>query len=407
LTEQLLRAQADIFRLPIPKTGEAVYFDEGKPRDRAPGLALRIRAAGSRKFVFFYRLGGRQLKYTIGDAGGWTLDKARVAARCLRVKVENGENPADERASRRADAALLFSAVARDYLEARKPVMKPRSHAECSRHLDKHWRPLHSMALASIDRAAVAARLRTIAKVNGAVAADRARSTLSAMFVWAIGEGLTEINPVNGTNKVSDNKPRERVLSDAELSVIWKAAPDSDYGRIVRLLVLTAQRREEIGSLSWSEVDREAALISLAGERTKNHRPHDVPLSSMALAVLDAVLEREGRGLVFGNGQGGYSGWSASKETLDDAAKLAEPWTLHDLRRTAATRMADLRVAPHVIEAILNHVSGHKAGVAGIYNRSTYAAEKRAALELWAAHLQTVIAQAGGTNVTKLRRATR
>ena len=127
----------------------------------------------------------------------------------------------------------------------------------------------------------------------------------------------------------------------------------------------------------------------------------------MALAVLDVVLEREGRALVFGNGQGGYSGWSASKEALDDAAKLAEPWTLHDLRRTAATRIADLGVAPHVIEAILNHVSGHKAGVAGIYNRSTYAAEKRAALELWAARLQTVIAQADGAHVTKLRRATR
>ena len=104
------------------------------------------------------------------------------------------------------------------------------------------------MALASIDRAAVAARLRSIAKVSGAVAADRARSTLSAMFAWAIGEGLTEINPVNGTNKFSDNKPRERVLSDAELAAIWKAAPNSEYGRIVRLLMLTAQRRQEIGS---------------------------------------------------------------------------------------------------------------------------------------------------------------
>ena len=104
--------------------------------------------------------------------------------------------------------------------------------------------------------------------------------------------------------------------------------------------------------------------------------------------------------------KGGYSGWSRSKEALDESAKLA-PWTLHDLRRTAATRIADLGVQPHVIEAVLNHASGHKSGVAGIYNRSTYAEEKRAALDLWASHLQTVIAQAGGTNVTKLRRATR
>jgi integrase len=396
MTKQLLHAQADVFRLPAPKTGEAVYFDEGRPRDRAPGLALRIRAAGSRKFVFFYRLGGRLLKYTIGDASGWTLDKARATARDLRVKVERGENPAVERASRRADAALLFSAVARDYLDARKPNMKPRSHAECIRHVNKYWKPFHGMAIASIDRAAVAARLRIIAKDSGAVTADRARSTLSAMFAWAIGEGLCEVNPVTGTNKASDDKPRERLLSDAELAAIWKAAPESDYGRIVRLLMLTAQRREEIGALLWSEVDREAALISLPRERTKNHRSHDVPLSPMALAVLDAIPEREGRALVFGSGQGGYSGWSTSKGVLDESARLAEPWTLHDLRRTAATRMADLGVAPHVIEAILNHVSGHKAGVAGIYNRSTYSAEKRVALELWTGHLSTIIAQADG-----------
>jgi integrase len=111
--------------------------------------------------------------------------------------------------------------------------------------------------------------------------------------------------------------------------------------------------------------------------------------------VLDAVWEREGRALVFGSGQGGYSGWSTSKEALDESAKVTD-WTLHDLRRTAATRMADLGVAPHVIEAILNHISGHKAGVAGIYNRSSYAAEKRAALELWAGHLQTVHRTGGG-----------
>ena len=203
--------------------------------------------------------------------------------------------------------------------------MKPRSHAECVRHLDRYWKPFHGMAIASIDRAAVAARLRIIAKDSGAVTADRARSTLSAMFTWAIGEGLCELNPVSGTNKAHDDKPRERVLSDAELAAIWKAAPESDYGHIVRLLMLTAQRREEIGSLSWSEIDREAALITLSGERTKNHRPHEVPLSTMALAVLDAIMERDGRALVFGSGQGGYAGWSNSKAALDESAKVTDP----------------------------------------------------------------------------------
>jgi integrase len=251
----------------------------------------------------------------------------------------------------------------------------------------------------------VAARLRTIAKDSGAVAADRARSTLSALFTWAVGEGLCAANPVDGTNKSSEAKSRERILSDAELAAIWKAAPDSDYGRIVKLLMLTAQRREEIGGLRWEEVDLETGLISLPGARTKNHRTHDVPLSDSAIAVLsDCPRTDEGRALVFGSGQGGYSGWSRAKEALDKAANVKK-WTLHDLRRTAATRMANLGVQPHVIEAILNHVSGHKAGVAGIYNRSTYDKEKRAALDLWAGHLKVAIAQASGANVREFKRA--
>jgi len=223
------------------------------------------------------------------------------------------------------------------------------------------------------------------------------------MFAWAIGEGLVEANPVIGTNKASESKSRERVLSDAELAAIWKAAPDNDYGRIVKLLMLTAQRREEIGGLAWSEIDRTGKLIALPSGRTKNNRPHDVPLSDPAMAVLESTPPREGRALVFGIGKGGYSGWSRSKEALDESAKLA-PWTLHDLRRSAATRMADLGVGPHIVEAVLNHVSGHKSGVAGIYNRSTYAEEKRAALDLWASHLRIAIAAAEGTNVRKLHR---
>ena len=288
--------------------------------------------------MFFYRLGGRLRKYTIGDASGWTLDKARAAARDLRVKVENGENPADERASRRADAALLLSAVVSDYLDTRKPAMKPRSHAECTRHLDNHWRPLHSMALASIDRAAVAARLRTIAKNSGPVAADRARSTLSAMFAWAIGEGLTENNPVNGTNKARSQQAtgalavRRRVGGNLECGARKRIRPHRAVAHA------HGERREEIGSLSWSEVDREAALISSSGERTKNHRPHDVPLSSMALGVLDVVPERDGRALVFGNGQGGYSGWSNSKRRWTTLPSLQShgPCTTSAARRQPA-----------------------------------------------------------------------
>ncbi len=406
MTDLSLRMQADVFRLPLPTKGEAVYFDNGKPKDRAPGLALRIRHAGSRKFVFFYRHGGRLLKLTIGDAASWTLDKARTTARDLRVQVEKGNNPSAEKETKRTASALLFSSIKDEYLAARKPNLKPRSHEQCARHLSKHWKALHKMALGSIDRATVAVLLRTIATNNGPVAADRARSNLSAMFAWAIGEGLCDANPVDGTNKASENKLRERVLTDAELAAVWKVAPDNDYGRIIRLLMLTAQRRNEVGSLQWSEIDTRTKTITLSNSRTKNSREHSVPLSKDALAILLAIPHRAGRDFLFGQGRGAFSGWSKAKSMLD--AKLGDVvahWTLHDLRRTGATRMADSGVQPHIIEAVLNHISGTRAGVAGVYNRAAYEPEKRAALDTLASYIKTARAQTAGGNVRRLKTA--
>jgi integrase len=161
------------------------------------------------------------------------------------------------------------------------------------------------------------------------------------------------------------------------------------------LLILTGQRREEIGALQWSEVDLEEPVITLPPARTKNCRPHEVPLSKLALEILKSRPARAGRDSIFGrrprsgnDRQSGFQGWSKSKAALDKQATIS-PWRLHDVRRTVATRMAELGVQPHVIEAVL--ISGHKAGVAGVYNRSSYAAEKRAALELWGKHVQLLI----------------
>jgi len=398
-----LKRQADVHGLPTPREGEAVYFDEGKPKDRVAGLGLRIRAGGSRKFVFLFRLGGRQLKYTIGDATAWTLDAARAEARRLRVQVDRGENPAtvkQDRAKEAAQEQVTFAAIADQYLKRKERQMKPRSFVEVTRHLKKHWQPLNGLRLDNITRAMVASRLAVIADERGATTADHCRISLSTLFSWAIGEGIADTNPVIGTNRQGGYKPRDRVLTDAELVKIWQAAPDSDFGRIVKLLMLTGQRRDEIGGLGWSEIDVDNKLIALPGERVKNHRAHEVPLSDMALDVLFGQHRRLGRERVFG--ESGFAGWGKAKERIDAAVKL-KPWRLHDLRRTAATRMADLGVQPHVIEAVLNHISGHKAGVAGIYNRSTYAAEKRAALDLWANHLKVELAQAAGANVRRLQ----
>ena len=376
---------------------DQIFFD-----DEIEGFGLRIREGGSRKFVVHYRQAGLQRRHTIGSASVLTLEDARKKARKVLVAVDEGRDPATEKADKRAASALIFSAVSDDYLAACQTTLKPRSHVECSRHLKKAWKPLHGLPVGVVNRAVVAARLREIAKSSGPIAANRARGTLSAMYAWAIGEGLCDTNPVDGTNKADEGKPRDWVLPDAELAAVWKAAPDNDYGRIVRLLMLTGQRRDEIGALRWSEIDLEAKTITLPGERTKNGRQHIVPLSADAVAILKGTVQRSGRDLVFGAGEGGFSGWSKAKTALDAAAKIA-PWTIHDLRRTAATRMADSGVQPHIIEAVLNHVSGHKGGVAGIYNRAAYEPEKRAALDALASYIKTGIAKADGANVRRIR----
>lgn len=408
-----LKTQSDVAKLPAGK-GETVYFDDGKPRERVTGLALRAREGGSRKWVYFYRWAGKQKKLTIGDATGITLDQARAKAREQHSLLTGNKNPIEvqrtERQARHIRPTAVESVMV-DYLAARERDMKPRSHAEIKRHLEQHWKPLRALDLKAVDQGSVAAQLNAIERDSGPVARNRARSTLSALFTWAAAEGHPVQNPVDATRKAAE-KSRERVLADAELAAIWNGTDDTtDYAKIVRLLMLTGQRREEIGGLQWPEIEKDAQgrkLIALPAIRTKNGRAHDVPLSSDALTILEGIHKTQGRPHVFGMGDGGYSGWSRSKGRLDDSLGLAE-WTLHDLRRTMATRMADspddggLGIQPHVIEAVLNHASGHKAGVAGIYNRSTYAAEKRAALEAWAKHLAVIVARAAGANVVRMR----
>ena len=385
--------QSSIAKLTSSKADE-IFFDDELPR-----FGVRLREGGSRKYVVQYRQGGIARRYTIGPTATMTLDEARRRARKVLVAVDDGRNPGAEKETARAASRLIFAAVATDFLGACR--IKPKSLYEYGHYLKKLWKPLHKLPLAAISRQVVASHLRTIATDNGAVTANRARSTLSSMFAWAIGEGLCESNPVIGTN-VQEEKPRERVLTDPELAAIWKAVPDDNYGRIIKLLMLTGQRRDEIGALRWSEIDTDAKLIALSSTRTKNGREHQFPLSGEALAILSGCVRH--RDLLFGVGPNGFAAWSRKKLALDKVCNI-KAWTVHDLRRTAATRMADLGVQPHIIEAVLNHISGHKAGVAGVYNRSTYAAEKRDALERWANHIGIAVAQASGANVTALRKA--
>ena len=386
------------FRLPSGKS-EHIEFD-----DAMPGFGLRIRAGEKREhrtFIAQYKIGSKHRRITLGNVAKVALEEAQKRAKIIFGKVASGEDPANEKAEARQAASHTLGPVIARYLEAKEAGLKASSYREIKRHLENHWKPLHGLALSSVNRANVAAQLTAFAKNNGRATANRCRASLSTFFRWAIGEGLCDHNPVVGTNTQEENGPRERSLSDAEAAKVWLAAPDTDYGRIVRLILLTGCRRTELGDLTWSEIDDKERTITVPGKRTKNGRDHVIPLSNAAVAILKDIPQRAGRNLVFGLGQGGFAGWSRSKAELDDLAKLKEPWTVHDLRRTVRTGLGKLGVQPHVAEAVLNHLPPK---LIRTYDRNTYAAEKRDALDKWATHLKTVVGQATGANVTTLRK---
>jgi integrase len=400
-----LAKQIDVFRLPLPSSGEAVHFDQGKPSERVAGLALRVREGGSRKWVFHYRWAGRSQRITLGGADAWSLDAARARARELRVMVDNGKNPAETRAAAKIEAAkrpTFLSALMVNYVEHVQSKLKPRTQVETKRYLEHYFKPLHNLPIEAVARRDVAACLQGIAKNKGDVTADRARSALSAMFAWAIGEGLADENPVAGTNRRSDDDPRTRVLSDAEIVKSWNGLPSGQYGAVVRLLILTGCRRDEIGALSWKEIDFTERKITLPGERTKNGTEHVVPLSDLALSILESQQRILGRPFVFGWDANGFTDWSKSKEKLNAVLKFEKPWTLHDIRRTVRTGLGKLGVAPHIAEAILNHLPPR---LTRTYDTYKYESEKRAALDAWGAHIKLILAQAEGGNVVEMVRA--
>jgi integrase len=225
--------------------------------------------------------------------------------------------------------------------------------------------------------------LQEIIVDHGRISASRARAYLSALLSWSVREGLCDVNVAVATNNPGAGLPsRDRVLSPPEIKLIWDACGDDDAGRIIRLLILTACRRDEIARLSWSEIDLDRGQITISASRSKNRRAHVVMLSAPALDLLRAVPRRPDNDFVFG-GKTGFTGWSHAVKML--RARMTKPveFVLHDLRRSCATHMAEhLNVAPHIIEALLNHSSGTQ--VSRIYNRALHENEKAAALAAWA-----------------------
>jgi integrase len=331
-----------------------------------------------------YRHNGQQVVRSIGRHGALTPDTARAKAKQLLGTVAGGTDPFAQALSGEG-----FAAAVGRYLERKRSSLKPDSFIATERYLRNHSASLHSLRLSQIDRRKIAALLGEIETNSGPIARNRARSALSAFFAWTITEGLLETNPVAGTAKADEGNSRERVLTKDELRQLWRALGEDKFSDVLRLLLLLGQRRTEVGRLQWSEVDLGRKLIVLGSGRTKNSRQHEVPLSSQAVAILERQSRRNSSDYLFG--RRGFNDWAVAKAKLDQRIGIA-PWRIHDLRRTCATMLGELGVLPHVVEQALNHVSGAKAGVAGVYNRSKMIDAVREALQRWADHLDQITA---------------
>ena len=375
--------------LPAGKT-DAISFD-----DSLPGFGLRLRqgAGGKvlRSWIVQYRRGGATRRLLLGSADVLAVEHARAAAKRVLAQVALGEDPQAERMERRKKDRDTLQSVIASYLDAQAKKVQTKTLHDLTRYLltGPAFKPLHAMPVDKITRKDVANRIVFMEREAGSIIAGRCRTALSTFFTWAMGMGLTDVNPVIATFRPQDSKPRERVLQDHELAKIWRACRDDDRGRIVKLLILLGARRREVGGMRWSEIDDKGSW-QLPAERCKNGKPHELPLPALAFNIIKAVPRQAGRDHLFGaRSHRGFSAWDKCKRALDARVGF-DNWRLHDLRRTLSTRLHDLGVAPHVVEQVLNH-QAHRGSVGGVYNKSKYEREVRAALALWSDHVRTLV----------------
>jgi integrase len=393
------------------------------------GFALKIMPNGSKTYILQCRLGrGRlapQRTFKIGSHGTWTPQKAREEAKRFKQLAEAGIDPQSEQKERtRERVTLEFSSYADRFIDQYLTEHWAGSLDMATRMLRKHVVPVwKGRSLKEIKRSDVASLMEALRGKAGV--RRNSFAVLRKMFRWAVNNGDLEASPIADMDAPAAPPSRDRVLSNSELANVWKAAEDlgHPYSHVVRLLILTGQRRNEVAGMKWDELSREAALWIVPGARAKNSVTTEMPLSPPAVAILDRVYRTvkglnddteikawPKTGLVFTTtGKTPVSGHSRAKGRLDrlilkalrkEAKELGsdpeevrlEDWRFHDLRRTLATGLQRFGVSREVTEAVLNHVSGSISGIARVYQRHDYKAEKRAALDHWARHVEEIAA---------------
>lgn len=382
-----------------PVSGQAEYSDSD-----VPGLRVRVGSSGVKTFILRKRVGGRLRNMTLGRYGPrFGLAAARRKARALISDIESGKAIAPP--APKGEMGQTVRAMVEPYLASKAHL---RSIDEIERVLRGYVLPEIGDRFAdAVTRAEVSALVDGIAE-RAPTMARAVHAQLSAFYTWAMPRlDRLEANPCRDAGRPAKAKPRDRVLSDGELRALWRVslAEPSPWGPGIRLLILTGARREEVFAADRAEFDLAARVWTIPAERSKNGLPHLVPLSPAALAVAKSIKAVDGSGKLFptrtiaNRSARGPSGYSKAQARVRDAVdldlgrKAGEHWTLHDIRRTVATGLQRLGVRFEVTEAVLNHVSGSRGGIAGVYQRHDWSAEKRDALNKWAQKLDRLTRQ--------------
>jgi integrase len=396
-TEEILPTLVELTKVPKGKR-DVLVFD-----DAMPAFFIRKFESGKASFGVQFRVGRQQRRMSLGPVVPKALAQARKAAHEAIAHAKLGK---DLVKTKKADAARGRTSVGTlipKYLEARetapeKDRPRPRTLAEVKRYLEGYWTKLHGKGVDLVTRDDVVDVLNDIEREHGPVAADRAKAALGGFYAWALDRHC-KVNPTASIGNRAGTKPRERVLSEAELLEVWHACDDDDFGKIVKVLILTALRRNEAGGLRWTEFNDAEQILDIPAARMKGRLPHVVALSKQALVILKGVERWEGRDYMFGRGKEGYGGWSKSKGELDARIAAARAkagvketlpaWTLHDLRRSTSTRLRELGLADaDLVELILAH---KRPGIRGTYDKSERINERRRALAAWGEHLQALV----------------
>lgn len=348
---------------------------------RCPGMSLRVAPTGRKTFGIKFRYGLRQKRMRLGVYPRISLATAREKAIDLLRQVDEGIDPT----KRRRSPDMKVENVCREFIRLHAQP-RNKSWREAERILEREFISLFGQRdIREIKRWDVLEMMDAALARGSSYQANRILSHIRKLFNWCIERGIVEASPIIGLKPPTKEISRERALDDDEVTRLLRACRNDVYPfrQYVPMLLATAQRRGELAAMRWSEIDFEAKAWVIPSERSKNGKAHVVPLSAFALEMLAEVPRFLDCDFVFTTTRKSpVSGFSKALRRLSQGSQTTD-WRWHDLRRTAASGMARWGVAPHVVEKVLNHVSGIISGVAAVYNRHGYDDEKRKALESW------------------------